>query len=210
MHSGAPVLYFNTNVNIPIVRFEGCDETKFGGQWVAAKDLREGMKVLLSNGSCGIINSIEVKHLDEPETTYNFEVSTSLLLLLHSNSSNDVDDLHNYYVGSEGILVHNDCYIDELFVDPSKLGKTTPEELYNYLNNNGYNPQPLSQSSTIKNVPFSEGGGFKATFGGDKMIYYHPATGSHHIEAYYKISSGSGGTKWVDLLGNIFKTKGGI
>ena len=152
------------------------------------------MQVLLANGKYATIEVVETEELDTFETTYNFEV----------------EDVHTYFVSSSNILVHNDCYIDELFADPSKLGQTTPNDLYNYLNKNGYNPQPLSQSSTIKNIPFKEGGDFKATFSGDKMIYYHPAIGSHHVGAYYKLSSGLQGTRWVDLLGNIFKVKGGI
>lgn len=36
-------------------------------------------------------------------------------------------------------------------------------------------------------------GGFKVNWGGDRMLSYHPATGSHHGGAYYKISSGAEG-----------------
>lgn len=49
------------------------------------------MKVLLSNGKYGIINTVEVEELEIPETTYNFEV----------------EDYHTYYVSESGILVHN-------------------------------------------------------------------------------------------------------
>ncbi len=48
---------------------------------------------MLSNGENAIISSIEVEHYDEPQMTYNFEV----------------EDFHTYYVGTEGILVHNTC-----------------------------------------------------------------------------------------------------
>ena len=55
-----------------------------------AEDLKVGTKVLLSDGSYGIIESVRAIHYDIPQTTYNFEVS----------------DFHTYYVGN-GVLVHN-------------------------------------------------------------------------------------------------------
>ena len=48
---------------------------------------------MLSDGSYGIIKSIKVEKLSEPETTYNFEV----------------EDFHTYYVGESEVLVHNAC-----------------------------------------------------------------------------------------------------
>ena len=62
-------------------------ETK---KWVPAEDLKVGVKVLLSDGSYGIIEAVRAIHYDKPQTTYNFEVS----------------DFHTYYVGS-GVCVHN-------------------------------------------------------------------------------------------------------
>ncbi len=62
-------------------------------QWINAGDLELGMNILLSNGNYDKITSLEVEHLDTPETTYNFEVR----------------DLHNYYVGESNVLVHNKC-----------------------------------------------------------------------------------------------------
>lgn len=62
--------------------------------WVAAAKLKVGEKVLLSDGTYGIIEAVRDIHYDTPQTTYNFEVA----------------DFHTYYVG-DGILVHNDgCY----------------------------------------------------------------------------------------------------
>ena len=48
---------------------------------------------MLSDGSYGIIKSIKVEKLSEPETTYNFEV----------------EDFHTYFVGESEVLVHNAC-----------------------------------------------------------------------------------------------------
>lgn len=58
--------------------------------WVSAEDLKVGIKVLLSDGTYGIITKVRPIHYDEPQTTYNFEV----------------EDFHTYYVGT-GVLVHN-------------------------------------------------------------------------------------------------------
>ncbi len=65
-------------------------------QWINAGELELGMNVLLSSGDYDKITSLEVEHLDTPETTYNFEVR----------------DLHNYYVGESNVLVHNTCVVD--------------------------------------------------------------------------------------------------
>ena len=62
-------------------------ETK---EWISAEDLKIGVKVLLSDGSYGIIEAVRAIHYDIPQTTYNFEVA----------------DFHTYYVGN-GVLVHN-------------------------------------------------------------------------------------------------------
>ena len=62
-------------------------ETK---EWISAENLKVGTKVLLSDGSCAIIEAVRAIHYDEPQTTYNFEV----------------EDFHTYYVGT-GVLVHN-------------------------------------------------------------------------------------------------------
>ena len=48
---------------------------------------------MLSDGSCAIIEAIQVEPLSTPETTYNFEVA----------------DYHTYYVSGSKVLVHNMC-----------------------------------------------------------------------------------------------------
>lgn len=91
--------------------------------------------------------------------------------------------------------------IDELLNNPEQLSNYSPEQIYKWLNENGYDVQPLSRGS-LKGKPFSDGGGFKVNYGGDGLFQYHPA-GGHHGGAYYKISSGTGGTVRYDLFGNI-------
>ena len=60
-------------------------------KWVSASRLKNGDKVLLSNGNYGIIQAVKVEQLENPETTYNFEV----------------EDFHTYYVGENSVCVHN-------------------------------------------------------------------------------------------------------
>ena len=68
-------------------------------KWVSACNLKKGDRVLLSDGKYGIVEKTFCVKLSASETTYNFEVA----------------DSHTYYVGSNGVLVHNaDCH---------KLGK---------------------------------------------------------------------------------------
>ena len=61
--------------------------------WVSAKELKVSDQVLLSDGSCAIIEKIQVEQLETPETTYNFEVA----------------DYHTYYVFNRKVLAHNVC-----------------------------------------------------------------------------------------------------
>jgi len=85
----------------------------------------------------------------------------------------------------------------------SKLKNATPAEWYDFLKNNGYNPQPLGSRSSLKGIPFDQGGGFRINWGGDRYLQYHPPASSHHGGAYWKISSGSTGTRRLDLNGII-------
>ena len=60
-------------------------------KWVSAQNLKFGDKVLLSDGTYGIIQTVKVETLSVPETTYNFEV----------------EDFHTYFVGEQSVCVHN-------------------------------------------------------------------------------------------------------
>jgi hypothetical protein len=67
-----------------------------GKGFVPAKCLEAGDNCLLASGKYGIISAVEAERLDTPEATYNFEVA----------------DYHTYYVGEQGVCVHNTCYLD--------------------------------------------------------------------------------------------------
>lgn len=84
---------------------------------------------------------------------------------------------------------------------PKTLGAYTPKGLKDSLERAGYDVKPMN-SGNFKGVPFEEGGGYKINFGGDGILMYHPEKRSHHQGAYYKISTGKGGTHRYDIQGN--------
>ena len=89
---------------------------------------------------------------------------------------------------------------DKLTSHPKMLGAYTPKGLKQSLEKAGYEVKPLNQGK-YKGISFEDGGGFKVNFGGDGIIQYHPEKGSHHGGAYYKISTGKGGTHHYELDG---------
>ena len=88
----------------------------------------------------------------------------------------------------------------DLVEHPGKLASITPEQLVERFKNAGLEIKPLKHGS-LKNIPFSEGGGFKVNFEDGGLFQYHPVTKSHHGGAYYKISTGKGGTKRYGMDG---------
>ena len=90
---GHPFYVLNADEDRKIVRYEGVSSDK-NGRWIEAKELKVSDKLLLSDGSYGIINSVAVETLKSPETTYNFEV----------------EDFHTYFVSDSNVLVHNKCF----------------------------------------------------------------------------------------------------
>lgn len=61
--------------------------------WTNACDLRAGDILVTVNGEYVIVEKIQHELLENPETTYNFEV----------------EGFHTYYVGDAEVLVHNKC-----------------------------------------------------------------------------------------------------
>ena len=64
--------------------------------FVNAGELKVDDELLDSNGNTLLIESYEIELTDEPTTVYNFQV----------------EDFHTYYVGENGVLVHNAEYND--------------------------------------------------------------------------------------------------
>ena len=92
---GHPFYILNAEASRKSVLYEGTKTDK-KGKWITAKELKVSDQVLLSDGSCAIIEEIQVEKLSAPETTYNFEVA----------------DYHTYYVSDSKVLVHNICEPD--------------------------------------------------------------------------------------------------
>ena len=68
-----------------------------GKGWVRAGDLQHGDRLCLRNGKYTQVVLIHRKKLKTTVSVYNFEV----------------EDFHTYYVGIQGILVHNKCIVEE-------------------------------------------------------------------------------------------------
>ena len=79
--------------------------------WVKASDLSLDDILISSNDEEITIDNIFVEKLLVSETTYNFEV----------------EDYHTYYVGSNSILVHNDC--SGIDYNSFSTGRTAPDNL---------------------------------------------------------------------------------
>ena len=94
-----------------------------------------------------------------------------------------------------------DAFISSLSSHPKRLASFTPGSIKAQLEAEGYEIKPLKNGS-LKNIPFEEGGGYKVNFADGGLFQYHPAAKSHHGGAYYKISTGKGGTHRYDLEGN--------
>ena len=77
-----------------------------GGRWVNSNDLKIGDQLLLGNSKSATVTGLLVRN--EKTKVYNFEV----------------EELHNYAVGWDGVLAHNNCGLNEArsVVDPAIRG----------------------------------------------------------------------------------------
>ena len=118
---GHPFYVLNAEASRKVVLYEGT-KTDTKGKWITAKELKVSDQVLLSDGSCGIIETIEVETLSTPETTYNFEVV----------------DYHTYYVSDSKVLVHNMCKAQnpkppkDITFDKKQVGKKWGKHKFDY------------------------------------------------------------------------------
>ena len=104
--------------------------------WIAANEILENEEVLLYNNVIGKVIRKELENLTYEETTYNFEV----------------EDNHNYYVGEECVLVHNECH--HIISNKGKRGK----KIAGYVKNKYPNdPLKLNESWNKVNIKFHHG-----------------------------------------------------
>lgn len=101
---------------------------------------------MLSSGTCAIIESIQIKKLSNPETTYNFEV----------------EDYHTYYVTESKVLVHNDCG-----VKPTQKGVDNVKD--HISSNNFDSPENSAMIERLQNA-VNKG---QKIYGADKNFYMH-------------------------------------
>ena len=76
---------------------------------------------------------------------------------------------------------------------PSKVTDMNPDGLYNYLQAEKLDIEPLGQGVN-EGEPFSEGGGYNVHFDskyGASYIQYNPFSSHHKGIPYYKVSSGN-------------------
>ncbi len=163
-------------------------------KWVSAQNLKFGDKVLLSDGTYGIIQTVKVETLSVPETTYNFEV----------------EDFHTYFVGEQSVCVHNaDCNISEMKYED------LPEDVkyaYDQYAKNGWKGNVKGQSTNAggkwmnsdlklptkdalgKSITYREfdvgmnmpRGASRFVVGSDMTVYYTP----DHYATFFKILGG--------------------
>ena len=97
--------------------------------------------------------------------------------------------------------------LDDFLSNPKAVADATSDQWYQYFEENGFNPEPLS-GGTHKGVSYSDGGGYIIRWGGDRAFEYHPGGLNHHGGVpYYRISSGQTGKQWFDLNGNPIPRK---
>ncbi len=100
-----------------------------------------------------------------------------------------------------GIIKTEKDNLQKLLSEPEKLfASYSPKTLKETLEKSGYDVKPLSRGS-LKNILFEQGGGYKINFEDGGLLQYHPESRSHHDTAYYKISTGKGGTHRYEIDG---------
>jgi len=99
--------------------------------WTAACQLRAGDILVLVNGEYVVVEQVQHEILENPETTYNFEV----------------DDFHTYYVGKESVLVHNLCGTQRGLVQQKAAKMTNTKKIS--INGNTRIPDYLNESSKV-------------------------------------------------------------
>lgn len=118
--------------------------------WIPAASLVCGTVLLLVSGKCIEVETINFEPVEEPVKVYNFEV----------------EDFHTYYVGTMGVLVHNDC-VDNKINGTRRETEVEVELKEKYPSSEGYQIKKealLRDSSGKKVVDPSTGTGRRIDF----------------------------------------------
>ena len=178
-----------------------------GKGFIPAGDLEIGDIVVLIDGKLVRVKQLDIKHLDEPVKVYNFEV----------------EDYHTYYVGTDGVLVHNMCAVTPPTEGGSgsvydNLSPKTGADWNNYFINKygqenvhwNLNSVDDIWSDPTRMVGYSENemasvlgdGWTRGAYGSkgdgwkfmkDDVSVFYHPSGGKHGGAYYGISSGATG-----------------
>lgn len=108
------------------------------------------------------------------------------------------DDWHRYFnekYGASNVTWEN-ASINDIIDMPSRVVDFSPEQVADLAQKAGWSVEPLGKGS-LKGIPFAQGGGLsmRAPKGSSLYIQYHPGGGHHGDMPYFKISSGSKGTR---------------
>ena len=117
-----------------------------------------------------------------------------------SSSDDKINAMRRALSGKNALTLDQLEFIIDLEKDSRILGKRTPGEWKNFLEQMGFKTEPLGKGH-LKGVKFEDGGGFRIHYRGDGYLQYHPR-GSHHGDEYYKISSAKEGIKRYSMDGS--------
>jgi len=124
-----------------------------------------------------------------------------------SNSGREPSDEYKAIVKAFTSMTDSDEIVKTVVDNHFGLAEFTPQSMKELLEASGYDVKPLKKSSTWKNIPFEQGGGYKTNFGGDAYFQYHPEKGSHHDGAYWRISNGKYGDNRYKMDGTAYIEK---
>lgn len=105
---------------------------------------------------------------------------------IHGDDGKIIDNVSN-----NGVEVFRKVFsnisTEEIVKYHESLADITPKEMYDLLKEMNLDVKPLSKGR-LKGIPFEKGGGFKINYDDNAVFQYHPASRSHHIGAYWKVS----------------------
>lgn len=142
---------------------------------------------------------------DEPKPEFYQRHDSCRCAVIYDPGTGRVQNAHNrkwYASDAQALAARQQArrfgLAEQIAQYPARLQAYTPDKLKAALEENGYEIHPLAKGK-LKGVRFEDGGGFKVNFPDGGLLQYHPAQGSRHAGAYYKISTGKKGTIRYDL-----------
>ena len=113
------------------------------GWWQAAENIKVGDRIVTANGELKTVIATGVELLEEPERIYNL----------------NVDEFHTYFVGTNGLLVHNNC-TERMTEFINKVWKAADDDFRNMLkaaNGHAYDDHIGRTLDEIREIADSQG-----------------------------------------------------